>query len=88
MQVILAIFIGGGLGSVSRYMISKSITSNFNNINPVGTFAANLISTLLLGIILVFAGSKPEMSGVTKAMLIVGFCGGVSTILTFCFETF
>lgn len=88
MQTILAVFIGGGMGSVSRYLLSRSISSNFTNINPLGTFVANLISTIILGIILYLAGSKLEISNTVKALLIIGFCGGFSTFSTFSYETF
>ena len=88
MEILFAIFIGGGLGSVSRYVLSRVITSNFTHINPVGTLAANLVSTFILGLILYLSGSKIEMTGVTKALLIAGFCGGFSTFSTFSYETF
>ncbi|MCD4768702.1 MAG: fluoride efflux transporter CrcB [Bacteroidales bacterium] len=88
MDILFAIFFGGGLGSVSRYILSRAITTNFTHINPVGTLAANLISTIILGLVLFFWGSKSEMTGVTKALLIAGFCGGFSTFSTFSYETF
>lgn len=88
MQTIVAVFIGGGLGSVCRYLLSRSITGNFRNINPLGTFLSNLISTIILGIIIFWAASKFELNGTVKAMLVVGFCGGFSTFSTFSYETF
>lgn len=88
MQILLAIFVGGGLGSVSRYLLSRSVTSNFTNINPVGTFIANLASTIILGVILYISTQRGELSGATKALLVVGFCGGFSTFSTFSYETF
>ena len=48
MHILIAIFIGGGLGSVTRFGMSKVITSNFQNINPVATLTSNFISIGLI----------------------------------------
>jgi len=88
MNTILAIFLGGGLGSVTRYGMSKLINSGFQNINPVATLASNFISTALLGIILFYVSERMQLPGTLKAMILVGFCGGFSTFSTFSYETF
>ena len=86
MKALLAIFIGGGLGSVLRYLIGRLAMIALPNSLPFGTFFANLISCVVLAISVAMI-SKGKMEGYWIPFIVVGFCGGFSTFSTFSYET-
>lgn len=84
MKNLILVFIGGGFGSVLRYLIGKYLNSQTTGI-PYGTFAANIIGSLLIGIILGLA-AKNVLSENQILLLATGFCGGFTTFSTFAYE--
>ena len=83
---LLAVFIGGGLGSLLRFAISKGSASVFQSNFPLGTFISNILACILLAVLVIFISNKTDQE-VYKAFLITVFCGGFSTFSTFSFET-
>lgn len=79
---VILVFLGGGLGSVCRYGVSLLFSGS---LFPKGTFIANIISCLLLGL---FIGhfSKEVFGSQAKLLLMTGFCGGFSTFSTYSAE--
>lgn len=79
------IFVGGGIGSVLRFLIGLPFKQT--NISlPLGTLIANLIAAVTIGITFTFA-SKTNLSPRTLFFLTTGLCGGLSTFSTFSWET-
>ncbi len=81
------IFIGGGIGSLTRFFLSKYIQDNILKSFPFGTLGVNIIASLILGLFLGFSGNKILINPHYKALIAIGFCGGFSTFSTFSNDT-
>lgn len=85
MKQVLLVFLGGGFGSVLRYLVGKFLNSTETGI-PYGTFAANILGSLLIGIILGLAAKNDSLTQNQTLLLATGFCGGFTTFSTFAYE--
>ncbi|EMQ94524.1 CrcB protein [Xanthomarina gelatinilytica] len=85
MKQLLLVFIGGGIGSVLRYILGKYLNSYQTGI-PYGTFIANILGSLLIGIILGLAAKNNSISQNHTLLLATGFCGGFTTFSAFAYE--
>mgnify|MGYP003679604142 CR=1 FL=1 len=85
MKHILLVFLGGGIGSVLRYIISKSINPIFSNFF-LGTFLVNILGCLFIGVILGISLKDTFLTQNQTLLLATGFCGGFTTFSTFALE--
>lgn len=85
MKQLLLVFVGGGFGSVLRFIIGKYLNNAETGI-PYGTFAANIMGSLLIGLILGFAAKNNALTQNHTLLLATGFCGGFTTFSTFAYE--
>lgn len=85
MKNLLLVFAGGGFGSVLRYAIGKYFNATLHGF-PYGTFAVNILGSLLIGIILGLAAKNNSISQSQTLLLATGFCGGFTTFSAFAYE--
>ena len=76
MNAIIAVFLGGGLGSVARYLIGKWSAQYINLEFPFGTLFSNILSTTLLAALIWLYSEKISTDSFAFTFLLVGFCGG------------
>lgn len=87
MKSFLLVFIGGGLGSIARFLVGKAY-SLWQPAFPLATLTSNFLSCVVFGLVVMLGVEKVNLSYPLKLLLITGFCGGFSTYSAFTFETF
>ncbi len=82
---IIAVDIGGGLGSLARWALGLRLNAIFPNL-PLGTFAANVIAGYIIGVAVAFFARYPDISVEWRLFIITALMGGLSTFSTFSAE--
>ena len=70
MKNLLAVAIGGALGSLTRYLLTESITKY-----PSAIFISNVVGVMIAGVI----AYRLSTSELMRLALIPGFAGGLTT---------
>ena len=88
MKAELLVFIGGGLGSVLRYLIGRQFVNVSSSLFPLGTLTVNVLGSFLIGIILGELLKTHSSNASLYLLFATGFCGGFTTFSAFAFENF
>ena len=80
------VFLGGGLGSVFRFLIGRQLNPTSPSF-PWGTFTVNLIGSLIIGLVLGWVLERSKVPDNTLFFLVAGFCGGFTTFSAFAHES-
>jgi CrcB protein len=81
-----AVAIGGALGTMARYELALAEPVGSGRF-PWATFVANVAGSLVLGIAAVVWADERGASGVARAFVAVGVCGGLTTFSTWMVES-
>ena len=83
---ILLIGLGGGLGSIARYLCQKWFMNNVTGDYPWGTFTVNIAGCFLIGLFWGIAFKSFAENEDWKLFLMTGICGGFTTFSAFTLE--
>lgn len=83
----LVVVLGGGIGALSRYLITVWASGRFGTYFPYGTLFVNILGCLAVGFIMTFAAERFAVSGNMRLLIITGFFGGFTTFSAFGYET-
>jgi CrcB protein len=82
---IVAISLGGSLGSLLRWWLGTSFNAHFLTMPP-GTLTANLLGGYIIGLAVAFFATYSAIAPEWRLFVITGFCGGLTTFSTFSAE--
>jgi CrcB protein len=82
---ILAVGIGGALGSLFRWVLGLWLNALYPNL-PLGTLASNVIAGYVIGVAVAWFARFPGIAMEWRLFIITGLMGGLSTFSTFSAE--
>lgn len=77
MYTMLAVFIGGGLGSVFRWFICSKITTHW------GTMLVNVLGAFFIGCAYTYFENRLAENSTLKLFVMTGLLGGFTTFSTY-----
>lgn len=84
----LLILMGGGAGSLARYLAGSAIMARYGGRFPVGTMAINVTGSFLIGFTMTVLTERLSPNPHWRLLLVVGFLGGYTTFSSFEWETY
>lgn len=81
------VILGGGAGSLARYVIATAIMARMGGRFPFGTVIINITGSFLIGLLMTLLTNRIGSSPNLRLLLVTGFLGGYTTFSSFEWET-
>jgi CrcB protein len=88
LQLILAVALGGAIGSVARFLVGIGSTKLFGLAFPWGTLIINIAGSFLIGAFAESFALRWDAPQSVRVFLTVGICGGFTTFSTFSLDAY
>jgi CrcB protein len=88
LRLILAVALGGAIGSVGRYLVGIGSGKLFGLDFPWGTLIINIAGSFLIGVLVESFALKWDLPQAVRVFLTVGICGGFTTFSTFSLDSY
>ncbi len=88
LPLILAVAMGGAIGSVARYLVGIGAGKMLGLAFPWGTLIINITGSFLIGVFVESFALKGDAPQVVRVFLTVGICGGYTTFSTFSLDSY
>jgi CrcB protein len=88
LRPVVCVGVGGAAGAVARYALATWALKHWGDGYPWGTTLANLVGSLLFGLVWALADQRAELAAAWRLLLLTGFLGAFTTFSTFMFESF
>lgn len=86
-QKLMAVAVGGAVGSVTRYLVSIWAAERLGAHFPYGTLVVNVVGCFIIGVFMTVTTERLIVSPYWRLLVSVGFLGGLTTFSSFGFET-
>lgn len=88
-QSVLLVLLGGFFGGMGRFFVSGAVGRRIGETFPWGTLAVNITGAALIGLLAGLASTAGGLfaSAYFRDFLMVGFCGGYTTVSSFTLQT-
>lgn len=87
MKEIILIGIGGGVGAICRFLLSRTLHLFTGFTFPYGTLVVNVLGSFLMALLSVIIIDRIAVwSTELRALLLIGLLGGFTTFSTFSYE--